>query len=524
MIPAAIFTLYYPVPDADLRRCLAEWESHGRSDAFPLGARDAPERLLIPEKLYRREQEIKVLLAAFERVVVEGTTELVLVSGYSGVGKSSVVNELHKVLVPPRGLFASGKFDQYKRDIPYATLAQAFQSLVRQILVKSEAEVKQWRCDLAEALGSNGQLIVNLIPEVEFILGKQPPVPELPPRDAQNCFQLVFRRFLGAFARPEHPLALFLDDLQWLDTATLELLEHLMSDPEVRHLLLVGAYRHNEVSSSHPLARTLGAIRKAGAKMQEIVLTSLRLDDVGRLVAEAVHCARDAAHPLAQLVHEKTGGNPFFAIQFLTVLAGEGLLAFDRKAALWTWDVARIRGKGYTDNVVDLMVRKLKRLPETTQDALKQLACLGNVVEVATLTLVHRESEEEIHKALWKAVCAELVFQQESSYKFLHDRIQQAAYSLIPEEHRAEVHLRIGRALLVSMTADQLGDHLFDAANQFSRGASRLARDEKAQVATIDLRAGRKAKASAAYASGGARIFRPARHCSTKKTGPATPN
>src|SRR6266404_1686936 len=251
--------------EADLRQCLAEWQSHGRINAFTLGAHDTPDRLLIPEKLYGREREIDSLLAAFDRVVAQGTPELVLVSGYSGVGKSSLVNELHKALVPPRGLFASGKFDQYKRDIPYATLAQAFQTLVRQILVKSEAEVGQWRHALQEALGPNGQLIVNLIPEVEFIIGKQSPVPDLPPQDAHSRFQSVFRRFLGAFARPEHPLALFLDDLQWLDAATLELLEHLITDPDVRHLMLVGAYRDNEVASSHPLLRTLGAIRSAGA-------------------------------------------------------------------------------------------------------------------------------------------------------------------------------------------------------------------------------------------------------------------
>jgi predicted ATPase len=488
--------------EADLRRCLAEWQSHGRIDPFPLGAHDASDRLLIPEKLYGREREIDAMLAAFDRVVAQGTPELVLVSGYSGVGKSSVVNELHKALVPPRGLFASGKFDQYKRDIPYATLAQAFQTLIRQILVKSEAEVGHWRSDLQESVGPNGQLIVSLIPEVEFIIGKQPPVPDLPPQDARNRFQLVFRRFLAAFARPEHPLALFLDDLQWLDVATLELLEYLVSDPDVRHLMLVGAYRDNEVSSSHPLTRTLAAIRKAGARMHEIVLAPLGLDDVGRLVADALRCEGDSGHPLAKLVHEKTGGNPFFAIQFLTALAEEGLLRFDPITATWIWDVERIRAKGYTDNVVDLMVGKLKRLSGGTQTALQQLACLGNVVEFATLTLVYGESQEEIHTALWEASRTGLILRVEGSYAFLHDRIQEAAYALIPEGERAGAHLRIGRVLLASMTADSLVEHLFDVANQLNRGAALLIdREEKAQVATIDLSAGRKAKASAAYAS-----------------------
>src|SRR6201997_5401073 len=237
----------------DLRRCLAEWEAHRRINPFQLGAHDVSDRLLIPEKLYGREREIDALLASFDRVVANGTPELVLVSGYSGIGKSSVVHELHKVLVPPRGLFASGKFDQYKRDIPYATLAQAFQSLIRSLLSQSEAELGRWRHALSEALGPNGQLIVNLVPELEFVIGKQPPVPDLPPQEAQNRFQMVFRRFLGVFARKEHPLALFLDDLQWLDAATLDLLQHLVTHSEVRHLLLVGAYRDNEVNLAHPL-------------------------------------------------------------------------------------------------------------------------------------------------------------------------------------------------------------------------------------------------------------------------------
>jgi PAS domain S-box-containing protein len=488
--------------EADFQRCLAEWESHGRIDPFPLGDHDVSDRLLIPEKLYGRERENDALLASFDRVVADGTLELVLVSGYSGIGKSSVVNELRRALVPSRGLFASGKFDQYKRDIPYTTLGQAFQSLVRSLLSKSEAELGGWRDSLREALGPNGQLIVNLVPELEFVIGKQPPVPDLPPRDAQNRFQSVFRRFLGAFATREHPLALFLDDLQWLDAATLDLLEHLVTHWEVRHLLLVGAYRDNEVSPSHPLVRTLEAIRKAGARVQEIVLAPLGLDDVGQLIADALHCEPERARPLAELVQEKTGGNPFFAIQFFIALADEGLLAFDPVTRAWQWNIDRIRAKSYTDNVVELMEGKLRRLSAPTQDALKQLACLGNVADIATLALVNGETEEAIHAALWEAVHAGLVFHQERAYKFLHDRIQQAAYSLIPELQRVEVHLRIGRALLASMTADELAEHLFDVSNQLNRGAARLVdRDEKTQVSTIDLRAGRKAKASAAYAS-----------------------
>jgi PAS domain S-box-containing protein len=488
--------------ETDLRQALAEWEAHGHIKSFQLGAYDVSDRLLIPEKLYGRGREIDTLLAGFDRVVASGAPELVLVSGYAGIGKSSVVNDLHKALLPSRGLFASGKFDQYKRDIPYATLAQAFQGLVRHILGKGKAEIDQWRGALQAALGANGGLIINLVPELELLIGEQPPVPDLPPQDAKNRFQMVFRRFLSVFARTEHPLALFLDDLQWLDAATLDLMEHLVTHSEVKHLLLVAAYRDNEVGPAHPLLRTLDAIRDTGASVHEIVLAPLRIDDVAQLVADTLHCEPEHARPLVQLVHEKTGGNPFFAIQFLTALAEEGLLAFDPVARSWQWDMKRIRAKGYTDNIVDLMVGKLKRLPGATQDALEQLAFLGHVADVATLTLVHGTTEEAIHAALREAVHAGLIFREENAYKFLHDRIQQAAYSLIPDEDRADVHLRIGRALLARMTSDEPAERLFDIANQFNQGAASLIdRDEKLQLAMIDLRIGRKAKAAAAHAS-----------------------
>jgi PAS domain S-box-containing protein len=488
--------------EADLRRSLTEWETTDRIEPFQLGTNDASDRLLIPEKLYGREREIETLVAAFDRVVAHGKPELILVSGYSGVGKSSVVHELHKVLVPQRGLFASGKFDQYKRDIPYTTLAQAFRTLVRQILAKSEAEVGPWRNSLTEALGPNGQLIVNLVPEVEFVIGKQLPVPDLPPQDAQNRFQMVFRRFVGVFARQDHPLALFLDDLQWQDAATLELLEHLVTDPDVRHLLLVGAYRDNEVSPSHPLMRTLDAVRKAGARIQEVVLAPLTVDDVGRLLVDSLHWSRDSAHPLAQLVHERTGGNPFFAIQFLTGLAEEGLLSFDANSAAWISDLERIRAKRHTDNVVEFMVVKLKRLSNTTQQALKQLACLGNVAEIATLTLVRGVSEDGLHTALWEAARTGLILRLDSSYAFLHDRVQEAAYALIPEKERAETHLRIGRVLASRAPSEELEEKIFEIVNQMDRGAALIhSREERDRVAELNLIAGKRAKTSTAYAS-----------------------
>jgi PAS domain S-box-containing protein len=488
--------------EADLRRCLAEWESRGRINPFALGASDLSDRLLIPEKLYGREREIDALLDSFNKVIADGTPKLVLVSGYSGIGKSSVVNELHKALVPRRGLFASGKFDQYKRDIPYATVGQAFQSLVRSLLTQSEEGLGRWRNALSEALGPNGQLMVNLVPELELVIGKQPPVADLPPQDAQTRFQMVFRRFLVVFARKEHPLTLFLDDLQWLDRATLDLLVHLVTHEEVRHLLLVGAYRDNEVGAMHPLLQTLEAIRTVDARVHEIVLAPLRLDDVGRLVADALHCGPDSVQPLTQLVWERTGGSPFFAIQFISTLAEEGLLRFDHDAARWHWELDRIHAKGYTDNVVDLMVAKLTRLPTETQTTLQQLACLGDVAEITMLSIVLGKSNDEIRSDLDSAVRLDLVEHLEGSYKFIHDRVREAAYSLIPERLRAEAHLLIGRLLVTHTPAEKREEAIFEIVNHLNRAAVLITLpDEREQLAEFNLLAGRRAKATTAYAS-----------------------
>jgi len=488
--------------ESDLRRCLAERERKGRIDPFVLGEHDAPDRLLLPEKLYGRAREIETLLACFDRIVNNGGAELVLVSGYSGIGKSSVVNELHRVLVEPRGLFASGKFDQYKRDIPYSTLAQAFQSLIRPLLGKSDPELAGWREALREALGPNGRLIIDLVPELKLIVGDQPPVPELPPHDAQRRFQLVFRRFLAVFARPEHPLALFLDDLQWLDSATLDLLEDLLTQPDVQHLMLIGAYRDNEVNSAHPLMRKLEAIRNAGAAVHEIILAPLVREDLGRLIGDALHCEPERVTPLAELIHKKTAGNPFFAIQLISVLVEEGLLTFDYGEGRWSWDLNSIRAKGYTDNVADFMAAKLSRLPPTTQKVLGQLACLGNAAESETLALVHEASDEATNAALWEAVRAGLVLRSGGTYAFLHDRVQEAAYTLIVEDERAMAHLRIGRLLAARTPPEHLEENIFDIVNQFDRGAALISTErEREQVATFNLMAGKRAKAATAYAA-----------------------
>ncbi len=487
---------------ADLQQCAAQLEAGGRIELFALGRHDMPDRLLIPEKLYGRDREVQTLMERFDRVVADGTPALVLVSGYSGVGKSSVVNELQKALVPPRALFAGGKFDQYKRDIPYATLAQAFRGLAQQLLAKSDEEIHHWREALLSALGPNGQVIVNLIPEIEPIIGKQPPLPDLPPMEAPHLFRMALLRFLGVFARPEHPLVVFFDDLQWLDAATLDLLRYLMTDSGIRHLLLVGAYRDNEVDAAHPLMRTVDAIRDSGVPVEDIVLAPLAQADIESMVADALHCGLDEARPLASLVHEKTGGNPFFCIQFLKTLEEEALLSFDATDGAWHWDLARIGAKNLTDNVVHLLVGKVARLPEPSLALLKRFACLGNVADINTLQMVSGLSEERIRTDLMDAEIAGLVIALGDAYRFQHDRVQEAVYSLIPEGDLAQEHLRIGRLLRMRTPPEDVEANIFEIVNQLNRGVALLtAPDERRQVAELNLIAGRRARKSNAYAA-----------------------
>jgi PAS domain S-box-containing protein len=488
--------------ELDLRQCLADWQAHGRIDAFALGEQGISDRLMIPEKLYGREKEVIALIAAFDRSIASGTPELMLVTGYSGIGKSSVVNELHKALVPPRGLFAAGKFDQYRRDIPYATLVQAFQSLVRTLLGKNDTELAQWRDALKNALDAEAGLMTDLIPELKLIIGEPPPVQALEPQQAQRRFLLVFRRFIGVFAKAEHPLALFLDDLQWIDAATLDLLEDLLTSSDVQHLLLVGAYRSNEVNDAHPLTGKLQAIRSAGGRIDEITLAPLAKVHIERLIADALHDEPAHIEPLAQLVLEKTAGNPFFVIQFLHALADEKLLTFDHQARQWRWSPDRIHAKGYTDNIVDLMVGKLSRLPAPTQQALQQLACLGNVAGTAALSTVLGMTRAQVRAVFWDAIRQELVQRLEGAYGFVHDRIHEAAYSLIPKAERAEAHLRIGRLLAAHTPAQEREEAIFEIVGQLNRGAALLTDPaEREQLAGFNLMAGQRAKASTAYAS-----------------------
>jgi PAS domain S-box-containing protein len=486
----------------DLLHCLAQWEARARIDDFRLGEHDVPDRLVIAERLYGRERELQTLVSATERVARTGVPELVLVAGYSGIGKSSLVSELHKTLVPSRALFASGKFDQGKRDIPYSTLAEALQNLIRPLLAKKEVELGGWRDALRDALRANGRLLVDLVPDLGLIVGEQSPLPELSPQDAQRRFQHVFRRFVGVFARPEHPLTLFVDDLQWADLATLELLEDLLTQPEVHHLLVIGAYRHNEVGADHPLRRKLDMLREASAAVTQVMLTPLSRDHLTRWIADSLHEEGGRVAGLACLIDEKTAGNPFFAIQFMSALVDERLLLFEHGKARWSWNPDRIASKGYTENVADLMAGKLNRLPAKTQSALQQLACLGDRANIPTLSVVLGKAGEEVEAALWDAVRLELVERQDGSYRFIHDRVHEAAYKLIPEGSRAEAHLRIGRLLAAETPPERLAETIFEIVNQLNRGAHLItSRDERERLAELNLIAGQRAKTSTAYAS-----------------------
>ncbi|MET4278863.1 MULTISPECIES: AAA family ATPase [unclassified Bradyrhizobium] len=489
--------------EADLRKCLTAWESFGRIGPFPLGLQDASDRLMIPEKLYGRESEIATLLAAFDRVVKHGGSELVLVSGYSGIGKSSVVNELHKVIVLPRGIFISGKFDLRLRDTPHSTLAQAFQGLIQQLLSDHTGNVARWRDAIKEAVGNHGRLLTDLIPNLVRLIGPQPTVAILSPVDAQLRFQTVFQRFVGVFARAEHPLVIFVDDLQWLDPATLTLIEYLLLHPDTRHLLLIGAYRDNEVDPADPLMLKLKDLRQADAKVDRIVLGPLSVDDINQMVCDTLRRAPNEMRPFAELVHRQSGGgNPFFAGQFLASLVEERLIEFDANSRSWTWDLDAIVDKRFSDNPVDLMIGRLRRLAPEAQDALKLLACLGSHADFATLAELRSESVEAMHASFRDAVRAGVAVPREGSYRLFHDRVQEAAYALIPTEGRAELHLRIARLLVAETATDRVAEKIYDLVNQLNLGSALIFEwPEKVRAAELNFVAGRKAKASTAYAA-----------------------
>ncbi len=528
----------------DLEACRKQWQDKGLIETFPLGQWDVSERFQIPQKLYGREQEVAVLMKAFE-MAAQGHTQLILVAGYSGVGKSSLVSEIHKPIVEKKGYFIEGKFDQFQTNIPYSALAQAFQELMRLILSEPGDQLENWKNKLLEALGPNGQIIIQLVPELEGIIGKQPPVQGLNPTEAQNRFQMTFRNFVNVFARKEHPLVIFFDDLQWSDVPTLKSIESFMGSAEIRHLLLIGAYRDNEVHAGHPLMMTIDEIQKrqtiSNGLFQQLFLKPLNLPTVNRIIAGTLHCDTERSQPLGELIFKKTNGNPFFVNELLKSLYLDDYLRFNHVRGHWAWELEKIEAVGISENVVDLMIKRLKKLSEKTQKSLQMAACIGNKFDLKTLSLIEKQLPSRTARTIWEAVKQEVVvplsdqyglfhvnsdddpgeetsFSEKSwasdpivrdteqgdrikaRYRFQHDRVQQAAYALIADAHKKKVHLQIGRLLLGNTSASALNENVIDIVRHLNEGRALIEdRKEREELVRLNLMAGNKAKASIAY-------------------------
>lgn len=510
----------------DLELCLKQWHNQGSIDSFPLRLRDISNHFCIPEKLYGREAEVNTLLAAFERVSQQNR-EMMLVAGFSGIGKSALVNEVHKPIVRQRGYFIKGKFDQFKRNIPFSAFVQAFQNLMRQLLTENYAQIEQWQCKILSALGEQAQVIIDVIPELELLIGKQQSVPELSLGASQNRFNLLFSKFIRVFSQAEHPLVIFLDDLQWADSASLKLMQLLISEADTNYLLVIGAYRDNEVSNAHPLMLTLEEIRISGATINQITLAPLKQFSLNQLLADTLSCSLELAEPLTELVIKKTQGNPFFATQFLKSLHEDKLIWFDLSRGYWQCDIAQIKVLAMGSDVVKFMANQLQKLPMNTQQLLKIAACIGNNFDLETLAIVYEKSLSKTANDLWKALQEGLIIPESEVYKFFaiqesvvnpdlqkninsddcfykfaHDRVQQAAYFLIPENQKQETHLKIGQRLLKNTPEVEREDKIFEIVNQLNVGLKLITnQSDKNQLAQLNLIAGCKAKASTAYAA-----------------------
>ena len=485
---------------ADLETALTNFENTGTVPAFRVGGKDVSERFKIPQKLYGRQKEIQSLLNAFERIT-QASSEFVLASGYSGIGKSALIHEIHRPIVSERGYFISGKFDQLRRDVPYASLIQAFQELIRQLLTESEEQIALWKANLLKALGPNGQIIIDVIPEVELIIGPQPPVTELGAQEAENRFNIVFQNFVGVFTQKEHPLVLFLDDLQWADAASLKMIQLLLIDHEINYLLLVGAYRDNEVDEAHPFMLMLAEVEKAQVKVNDIKLKPLNAENINQLIADTLHKDIHECRDLADIIYRKTNGNPFFVNEFLKTLYSKKLLYFDFKEGNWQWNADIISSSlEVTDNVVELMTSKIKELAPKAQHIIKLASCLGSTFKLEALALIAQKSPEETEKDLWETLNEDLIYKYGESYKFIHDRIRQAAYTLIEEDEKQRIHLEYGRQMLSTATDKEIEEHLFDLINHLNIGRKLVTqRAEKDTLIQYNLKAGQKAKASTAY-------------------------
>ncbi|MDJ1182475.1 ATP-binding response regulator [Roseofilum casamattae] len=505
----------------DLEQCLRSLQDMGEIAEFELGERDICDRFIIPEKLYGRETELQTLLEAFEDVA-NGTSKMMLVAGFSGIGKTAVINEVHKPIVEKRGYFIKGKFDQFNRNIPFSAFVQAFRDLMGQLLSELDEELANWKSKILAALGENGQVLIDVIPELERVIGQQPPATELSGTAAQNRFNLLFQKFIAVFTTPEHPLVMFLDDLQWADSASLNLMKVLMGESQTGYLLLLGAYRDNEVFPAHPLMLTLSDLEKQEAAISTITLAPLPVSDINQLIAETLSCSSRLAQPLTELVYQKTKGNPFFTTQFLKGLYEDELLVFNFSLGYWECDLVKVRDAALTDDVVEFMARRLQKLPQVAQKVMKLAACIGNQFDLETLAIVCESSVKEAATDLWVALQEGLILPRTEAYKFfqagdrdesysdeiavsyrfLHDLVQQAAYSLIADDRKQPVHLKIGQLLLAHQSNGEQedNDNIFSILNHLMMG---IDADPSSipvtQLAELALSAGMKAKLSIAY-------------------------
>lgn len=485
---------------ADLAYCMDSLSGHGRMPEFALGRHDFAGRLQLTGNLLGRETETRSLFQAYSRVS-RGTTELVLISGYSGIGKSRLAREIAPTIMAAGGIYLAGKFDQYKRNIPYVTIAQAIQEFIRHLLSKPDVKMATWRTAIQQAVGNQGSVLIDVVPELAYIIGaQQPPLVALEPSGAENRLLTVFRRFVSVLATAEHPLVLFLDDLQWIDTGSRKLVEDLVTHADVRHLLLIGAYRQEEVDPDRELARLIETIRRHQGAFQEIRLSPLSLDLAAQMIASMLGSTPPETASLAALLHAKTAGNPFFIMQFLAALSEERVLEFNPQSRTWQWDIERIRAMSLTENVVELMVASLRRLPEDALELVKMLACLGTTAQTSTLAIALDAAPQTIEALLEGVQRGGLIVRADGDVKFAHDRIHEAAYSLIPAAERAARHLAIGRSLLSQPASRELEQSIFELAFHFNCGLALIDdASEKAIVCQLNKAAGARARATAAF-------------------------